>query len=162
MMSQYFQAYYDRPNYTADPFFNAVNPNSVKSDSDTYQIRMDHRLKEKDSLWFRYTAFNNQEVAPGTLKSSNLVNRPRTNFGGGDAYIFSPSVFLTCGSAMPSSRGTARAAPTAPARRRKPASAGLANSGYRVSPAIAVGRITVGDNRNSTTPIIMWRATPLG
>jgi hypothetical protein len=94
MMTQYFQAYYDRPNYTADPFFNAVNPNSVKSDSDTYQIRLDHRLKEKDSLWFRYTAFNNQEVAPGTLKSSNLVNRPRTNFGGGDTHIFSPSVFL--------------------------------------------------------------------
>src|SRR5260370_17878832 len=55
---------------------------------------MDQRLKEKDSLWFRYTAFNNQEVAPGTLKSSVLTNRPRTNFGGGDTHIFSPSVFL--------------------------------------------------------------------
>jgi len=94
MMSQYFAAYYDRPNYAGDPFFNAVNPNSVKSDADTYQIRMDHRLKEKDSLWFRYTGFNDQEVIPATLKSSSLVDRPRTNLGGGDTHIFSPSVFL--------------------------------------------------------------------
>jgi len=94
MMSQYFAAYYDRPNYTGDPFFNAVNPNSVKSNADTYQIRMDHRLKEKDSLWFRYTGFHDQELIPVTLKSTNLVDRPRTNFGGGDTHIFSPSVFL--------------------------------------------------------------------
>jgi len=52
-MSQYFTAYYDRPNLTGNPAFNTINSNPNLSDSNTYQIRVDHRLKEKDSSWFR-------------------------------------------------------------------------------------------------------------
>ena len=90
MMSQYFAAYYDRPNYTGDPIFNAVNPNSVKSNADTYQIRMDHRIKEKDS------AFNDQELIPVTLKSTNLVDRLRTNWGGGTLTFSARRYSWTC------------------------------------------------------------------
>jgi hypothetical protein len=94
MMSEFFANYFDRPNSTADPFFNVVNSEAKTSVSNTYQIRMDHQIKDKDSLWFRYTSFRNQEVIPSTLQNSRLLNRPRTNWGGGDTHAFSPSLLL--------------------------------------------------------------------
>lgn len=36
----------------------------------------------------------NQETLPDTMKSSNVVDRPQTNWGGGDTHMFTPSLLL--------------------------------------------------------------------
>ena len=91
---QWIKAYLDRPNYTGNPLFNVLNTRSIRDDSDSYQIRMDQRIGNSDSVWYRYSRFNNTNFTPDTMKHGVFVSRPRTNTGGGWNHVFSPTLIL--------------------------------------------------------------------
>jgi hypothetical protein len=93
-MESYFQTYYDRPNYTASTIYNTIDTNSNTDADNEYSIRIDHRLKEKDFLFFRYTGMYQASTLSATLTSTELWNQPSANYAWGETHTFSPGLLL--------------------------------------------------------------------
>ncbi len=95
MVTSWIRAYLGAPNYTGDPFFNALNPRKRWSNADSYQLKLDHQFSSSDNVWVRYSRFDNSEVAPTTLVQNNAVYRPRTNAALGWNRVLRPNLILS-------------------------------------------------------------------
>jgi len=94
MASQFVEAYFDRPVGTGVSGFNAINSRPQRSDADTYQVKMDHRFGNNDSVWFRLSDLSNPQVIPGTVKSDFVFDQDPKNIAGGWNHLFGPAIIL--------------------------------------------------------------------
>ena len=62
-MTGFFDAFEERPNL-ADPVFNFINSVSSSDDADTFQVKIDHLLSPKDSVFGRWTYLSRDSVTP--------------------------------------------------------------------------------------------------
>jgi hypothetical protein len=88
----FIKALYSAPNLTGNPAFNYVNNGELSNDDGTYEGRVDQRLGQKDTAWFRFIRMYNPIATPiDTLVNSGSNNVP-TNMGGGETHLFSPNL----------------------------------------------------------------------
>ncbi len=94
MTANFFEAYWDRPNYSnpALPQYNAQNIQPETDNSNTYQIKIDETLGAKDMLSGRFTHFHTLDVEPITKILGTHVDRPRVNMGGDWTHQFSQTI----------------------------------------------------------------------
>jgi len=94
MTRNYILAYFDRPVPTGVAGFNAINSRPQTSDANTYQVKIDHRFGNNDSVWFRLSDLSNPQVIPNTQKSDFVYYQDPKNIAGGWNHLFSPSIIL--------------------------------------------------------------------
>ncbi len=94
-MQQFFQTYAAQPNYAvAGAVQNFIQSRAVTNNSDSFQIRIDHRFRDADNVFFRYTEHRVRGFTPiGQLGSTSGGSQGR-NYGGGWIHSFGPSVVL--------------------------------------------------------------------
>ncbi len=92
MTQGFIQALYSAPNLVGNPAFNYVNNGELSNNDGTYEGRVDQRISQKDTAWFRFIRMYNPFATPNdTLVSSGSSNEP-TNMGGGETHLFSPNL----------------------------------------------------------------------
>lgn len=95
-MQQFFQHYAATPNYAApgDLAHNFIQTRSTTNNSNSFQARIDHRFRETDSLFFRYTEHRVTSFTPiGEVASTSGGSQGR-NYGGGWTHTFGPALVL--------------------------------------------------------------------
>jgi Carboxypeptidase regulatory-like domain/TonB dependent receptor-like, beta-barrel len=90
----YLKTYFDRPVETGVAGFNAINSHPLKSDANTYQVKIDHRFGNNDNIWYRYSDLSNFQTIPGTLKVDFLYDQHPKNTAAGWNHLFSPALIL--------------------------------------------------------------------
>ncbi len=91
-MQQFFQKYSATPNYSVagDLTNNFLQGRPTTNNSNSFQVRVDHRLRDADNLFFRYTEQRVTVSTPiGQLGSTSGSSAGR-NYGGGWTHTFSP------------------------------------------------------------------------
>jgi hypothetical protein len=95
-MQQFFQKYSATPNYSVagDVTNNFIQGRATVNNSNSYQIRVDHQLRETDNIFFRYTEHRVTAESPiGQLGSTGGSSAGR-NYGGAWTHTFSPKLIL--------------------------------------------------------------------
>ncbi len=95
-MQQFFQTYAATPNYSAtgDLRNNFLQNRSTTNNSNSYQIRIDHRFRDADSVFFRYTEHRVTGFTPfGEVGSTSGGSQGR-NYGGGWIHTFGANMVL--------------------------------------------------------------------
>lgn len=87
----FMQNYLDRPNIS-NPNFNVINNRPQLSNSNTYTVKVDHRFRDQDNVWFRYSRMDNPQTIPATLKNGQLFNNNPRNLGGGWVHLLGTAV----------------------------------------------------------------------
>ncbi len=93
---KYIQTYFDRPNFNGatigNPRANDLVSGTQTNNDDTYDARIDERVNEKTTLFFRYTRMNYIQATPDTNKlTSQSVEHP-VNYAVGFTYFFTPNL----------------------------------------------------------------------
>ncbi|HJQ23075.1 MAG TPA: TonB-dependent receptor [Blastocatellia bacterium] len=95
-MQQFFKTYAATPNYF-DPTnlsVNFIQDRATTNNSNSYQLRIDHRFSDADSVFFRYTEHRVSVLTPiGNVGSTGGGSQGR-NYGGGWIHAFSPTLIL--------------------------------------------------------------------
>ena len=94
MVSGYLKTYFDKPNLVGDPTNNVINTNSAKNDSNSYTVKVDQRVSDRDSGWFRYSEMNVTQANPQTLSVTQFQTMHAKNIGAGWLHSFGPSILL--------------------------------------------------------------------
>ena len=95
MVVKYLQAYYDKPTIPNDGNGNnVINTNPVKDNNNAFSIRIDERLSDKDSGWFRYSRSSDVNIVPNTYTVTTTSLVPAFNVGGGWLHTFSPALMV--------------------------------------------------------------------
>lgn len=95
-MQQFFQQYATTPNYFAagDLAHNFIQGRSTTNNSNSFQVRIDHRFRESDNVFFRYTEHRVTAYTPiGEVASTSGGSQGR-NYGGGWIHTFGPSLVM--------------------------------------------------------------------
>ncbi len=95
-MQQFFQKYSATPNYSVpgDLSNNFIQGRSTINNSNSFQIRVDHRLRDSDNFFFRYTEHRVTAETPiGQLGWTSGSSAGR-NYGGGWTHTFGPKLLL--------------------------------------------------------------------
>ncbi len=92
-MKGYFDAYEERPNLD-DPVFNFINSVSAADDAGTFQVKIDHIVSERDSLFGRWTYLTRDSATPRGQKLTTGSTTRSHNMGGGWIHSFSPTAIL--------------------------------------------------------------------
>ena len=92
-MRSYFEMYEERPNLV-DPVSNFINSASSVDDADSFQVKIDHRFSDKDSVFGRWSRMARHSVERRGRKSSDGTEMVARNFGGGWLHVFAPTVVL--------------------------------------------------------------------
>jgi len=93
-MQAFLKAYMVRPNRPGAITDNYRDSRERRSDSNAFQIRIDHHFSQRDNIFLRYTQRNIDQFNPvGDLgfREPDSINR---NFGGGWFHTFSPNLIL--------------------------------------------------------------------
>ena len=93
-MRAFFDAYEERPNLV-DPVSNFINSVSSVDDADSIQVKIDHRMSDKDSIFGRWSRMARHSVEHRGQKSSNGSEMVARNFGGGWLHVFGPNMALS-------------------------------------------------------------------
>ena len=93
-MTGFFDAFEERPNLT-DPVFNFINSVSSSDDADTFQVKIDHLLSPKDSVFGRWTYLSRDSVTPRGQKLVTGAETRSHNAGGGWIRTFTPTLILS-------------------------------------------------------------------
>jgi len=95
-MQQFFQTYAATPNYSAagDVTNNFIQVRPTTNDSNGYQVRIDHRFRDADNIFFRYTEQRVSVSTPIGEVGSTSGSSAGRNYGGGWIHAFSPSLIL--------------------------------------------------------------------
>jgi hypothetical protein len=93
-MQQFFQAYSPLPNLTGNPAFNYQQNRPETNNSNSFQIRVDHRLRNTDNLFFRYTEQRVATFTPIGDSGFTSGSSPGRNYGGGWVHTFTPNLVL--------------------------------------------------------------------
>jgi len=91
MSLNYMKNYLDRPN-VSNPNFNVINSRPQVSDANTYTVKGDHRFRDQDNVWFRFSAMTNPQNIPTTLKNGQLFSNKPRNIAGGWVHLLGSSV----------------------------------------------------------------------
>jgi hypothetical protein len=87
-MQKFFQGYSATPNFTGDPSNNFLQGRSTVNNSNSFQIRVDHRFRDSDNVFFRYTEQRVSTLTPiGEVDSTGGGSQGR-NYGGGWTHTF--------------------------------------------------------------------------
>ncbi len=95
-MQKFFQTYSATPNFTdaRDLTNNFIRTRPTINNSNSYQGRVDHRFRDSDNVFFRYTEQRNSILTPiGNVGSTGGGSQGR-NYGGGWTHTFTPSLIL--------------------------------------------------------------------
>ena len=71
----YMKNYLDRPNVFGSPGYNVINNRPQVSDADTFTGKLDQRLRDQDTLWFRILKMYNPQEIPTTLKNRTALHQ---------------------------------------------------------------------------------------
>jgi carboxypeptidase family protein/TonB-dependent receptor-like protein len=95
-MQQFFQTYAATPNTVipGDPTNNFIQTRPTINNSNSYQVRIDHRLSNADNLFFRYTEQRVTVANPIGEVGSTEGSSAGRNYGGGWTHSFSPRLIL--------------------------------------------------------------------
>jgi hypothetical protein len=94
-MQQFFQTYAATPNIV-DPSGanNFVRDRATLNNSDSYTVRVDHRFRDADSVFFRYTEQRNTIFTPIGEAGSTSGGSQGRNYGGAWIHVFRPALIL--------------------------------------------------------------------
>ncbi len=94
-MQQFFQTYAATPNFT-DPsgVNNFIQVRPTANTSNSYTARVDHRFRDADNVFFRYTEQRNYISTPIGEDGSTSGGSQGRNYGGGWVHTFSPTLIL--------------------------------------------------------------------
>jgi Carboxypeptidase regulatory-like domain/TonB dependent receptor len=95
-MQQLFLKYSAQPNYSvaSDAGHNFIQTRPTPNNSNAFQVRIDHRLSQKDNLFFRYTEERVSVFNPiGEVGFSEGGSTGR-NYGGSWVHTFRPNLIL--------------------------------------------------------------------
>jgi hypothetical protein len=93
-MQQFFQAYSATPNLLGDPRNNFAQNRAQTNNSNSYQVRVDHRLSDSDNAFFRYTEQRVSVFTPIGQAGSTAGSSAGRNYGGGYTHTFGPRLIL--------------------------------------------------------------------
>jgi hypothetical protein len=93
-MQQFFQTYSATPNLLGDPRNNFAQIRPQTNSSNSYQVRVDHRLSDSDNAFFRYTEQRVSVFTPIGQAGSTAGSSAGRNYGGGYTHTFGPRLIL--------------------------------------------------------------------
>ena len=95
-MQQFFQKYSTTPNYSVpgNTTQNFIQNRSTINNSNSIQVRIDHRLNVKDNMFFRYTEQRVSVLTPIGEVASTAGDGKGRNYGGGWTHVFGPKLLL--------------------------------------------------------------------
>jgi len=94
-MQGFLQTYLQAPNFAGDPFYNYIDNFSTRDDSNNWQVKIDHQLRDADSIFFRWSQMrvSHVDAAPG-VKATRPSDYTGDNLGGGWIHVFRPNLIL--------------------------------------------------------------------
>ena len=93
-MQQFFQQYAATPNLLGVANNNFIQDRATVNNSNSFQIRIDHRFRESDNIFFRYTEQRVTVNTPiGEVASTGGGSQGR-NYGGGWTHTFGRNLIL--------------------------------------------------------------------
>jgi hypothetical protein len=95
-MQQFFSQYAATPNYSVggDLTHNFIQGRSTTNNSNSFQVRVDHRFSDADNVFFRYTEHRVAAFTPiGELGSTSGGSQGR-NYGGAWTHTLGPTAVL--------------------------------------------------------------------
>ncbi|HEV8428434.1 MAG TPA: TonB-dependent receptor [Pyrinomonadaceae bacterium] len=93
-MQSFFRTYAPTPNLTGDPTNNFAQIRPSTNNSNSFQIRIDHRFSDNDSIFFRYTQQNVTVFNPIGTEGSTAGSGKGRNYGGAWTHTFTPSLIF--------------------------------------------------------------------
>jgi len=66
----------------------------LTNNSNNFQIKVDHRLGDRDNLFFRYSRMKMKKVQPSGEKANGVSDVTSYNYGGGLVHVFRPNLIL--------------------------------------------------------------------
>jgi Carboxypeptidase regulatory-like domain/TonB dependent receptor len=93
-MQQFFQTYSATPNLSGDPRNNFAQIRPQTNNSNSYQVRVDHRFSDADNIFFRYTEQRVTVFTPIGQGGSTAGSSAGRNYGGGYTHAFGPRLIL--------------------------------------------------------------------
>jgi outer membrane receptor protein involved in Fe transport len=94
-VQSFWKGHLQAPNLTGVPGFNYIDDQPSTDNANTWQVRIDHRLRDNDNLFFRLTQMwvNDLQAVVG-VQASAFSNYHAYNYGGGWNHIFNPNMML--------------------------------------------------------------------
>ncbi len=93
-MRQFFQTYSATPNLSGDAANNFAQIRPTTNNSNSFQIRIDHRFSDADNAFFRYTEQRVSVFTPIGQAGSTAGDSAGRNYGGGYTHAFGPRLIL--------------------------------------------------------------------
>ncbi|MGH9882267.1 MAG: hypothetical protein ACRD6N_12595, partial [Pyrinomonadaceae bacterium] len=93
-MQQFFQQYSAKPNLTGDPNNNFAQSRPTVNNSNGFQFRIDHRLRDDDQIFFRFTQQKVSVINPIGDAGSTSGSSAGRNYGGGWTHTFNANLIL--------------------------------------------------------------------
>jgi len=93
MVQGFLRIYEEVPNYD-DPVYNFINNVSSKDNANSFQIKLDHRLTDGDSLFFRWSRQHRRPVLPTGQKRTTTTEMVADNYGGAWLHTLSGNAIL--------------------------------------------------------------------
>jgi len=93
-MQKFLQAYSATPNLAGDPARDFIQNGSTTNNSNSFQVRVDHRFRDSDNVFFRYTEQRVSVLNPIGEVGSTSGGSAGRNYGGGWVHTFRPNLIL--------------------------------------------------------------------
>jgi len=95
-MQDFFRTYSATPNlsFPGDVTNNFAQNRPTINNSNGFQVRIDHRFRDSDNIFFRYTEHRVSVDNPIGTEGSTGGSSQGRNYGGGWTHLFSPSLIL--------------------------------------------------------------------
>src|SRR6266851_4671094 len=95
-MQQFFLKYTTQPNYSAatDLGHNFIQTRPTPNNSNSFQVRVDHRLSRNDNLFLRYTEQRVSVINPIGEVGFTEGGSTGRNYGGGWVHTFRPNLIM--------------------------------------------------------------------
>lgn len=93
-MQKFFQTYAPVPNFSGDAQNNFAQSRPTINNSNGWQLRIDHRFRDSDNIFFRFTQQTVTVFNPLGNQGSTSGSGKGRNYGGGWTHMFTPSLIL--------------------------------------------------------------------
>jgi len=93
-MQNFFRTYAPQPNLTGDPSNNFAQIRPSTNNANSFQVRIDHRFSDNDTIFFRYTQQNVTVFNPIGIEGSTGGSGKGRNYGGAWTHTFSPNLIF--------------------------------------------------------------------
>src|SRR5687768_641083 len=93
-MQNFFRTYSPTPNLSGNPTNNFAQIRPSTNNSNSFQVRIDHRFSDSDNVFFRYTQQNVTVFNPIGNEGSTGGSGKGRNYGGAWTHTFSPNLMF--------------------------------------------------------------------